>query len=804
LTTGDTSYIEQTVIDGDSAGSVVTFESGENYLTKILGFTIRNGFSETGGGGIKADSASNPRIWSNYIFHNSTSERGGGIECISNSSPEIKDNYIIENSAEVGGGIYTNFSQPAIIDNRIIANIATLSSGGGISIWGFNSIIENNHIRDNISNGSGGGIYCRSSSAATIKGNTINGNSANGYGGGIYFHGCDHLQLIANDITDNSASDPGGALYFYHNTNVKIAGNRIENNSSNYGAAVYLFHDNIGPIFYNNAIINNEATVGGGGFYSVDSSPKMINNVIANNYADSAGGGLIILDESFPTIKNCIVWNDRAAIHNEIYCDSSSTPIIEYCDVEGGWPGIGNIDIDPLFRDTSDSDFHIMSTGCGDTADSPCIDTGEPAILDSLLDCSWGLGFEVSDIGAFAGGMLDQNNAGVLNVPGEYATIQSAIDASTAGDTVLVHPGIYYENINFIGRAIIVGSLYLTTGDTSFISSTIIDGQAQNSVVIFESGEDNTSEIIGFTIRNGQARPYGGGIYCIYSSPVIRNNKIMGNHAEGPSMDSVYWGGGIACISSNAVITNNIISGNIADIRAGVYCVRARPTITYNVICNNSVANYGNTDLSGGGLSIGGGSPLIANNIIRDNYGGWSGGGVMIDGSFSLLYGNIITGNSADNRGGGVVIEDLSYPQLMNNVIYNNIADGSSHVSMGGGIAILFNSYPTLINNILWGDSADYDHEIHFFEASAIIQYSDIEGGFPGTGNIGVDLPRSRKRRFPSHVHRLRRFGRLPLHRRRRSRYPRQLAGLLVGPGRHAQRYGRLRRWGFADNRDLR
>ena len=63
-----------------------------------------------------------------------------------------------------------------------------------------------------------------------------------------------------------------------------------------------------------------------------------------------------------------------------------------------------------------------------------------------------------------------------LNVPGQYSTIQSAINASTDQDTVMVSPGFYQENINFNGKNIIVTSTYLLDQDSLIIGSTIIDG----------------------------------------------------------------------------------------------------------------------------------------------------------------------------------------------------------------------------------------------------------------------------------------------------------------------------------------
>ncbi|OQX91704.1 MAG: hypothetical protein B6D58_06685 [candidate division Zixibacteria bacterium 4484_95] len=111
-------------------------------------------------------------------------------------------------------------------------------------------------------------------------------------------------------------------------------------------------------------------------------------------------------------------------------------------------------------------------------------------------------------------------SARIIDVPDDYPTIQEGIDASYDGDTVLVDEGIYVENINFNGHSIRLGSLFLTTGDTSYISSTIIDGDSSGSVVTFESGEDSTTIMIGFTIQNGNAAD-GGGIFCTSSNPII-------------------------------------------------------------------------------------------------------------------------------------------------------------------------------------------------------------------------------------------------------------------------------------------
>ena len=95
-----------------------------------------------------------------------------------------------------------------------------------------------------------------------------------------------------------------------------------------------------------------------------------------------------------------------------------------------------------------------------------------------------------------------------IRVPQDQSTIQAGIDAAANGDTVLVADNTYFENINFLGKAITVASHYILNGDTNHIANTVIDGSQPShpdsgSVVTFESGEDTTSVLTGFTITGG-------------------------------------------------------------------------------------------------------------------------------------------------------------------------------------------------------------------------------------------------------------------------------------------------------------
>src|SRR5258708_317214 len=197
--------------------------------------------------------------------------------------------------------------------------------------------------------------------------------------------------------------------------------------------------------------------------------------------------------------------------------------------------------------------------------------------------------------------------AAVIHVPADQPTIQAAINAAQNGDTVLVAPGTYFENINFSGKAIRV------TSSASY-ALTIIDGifTYGQSVVTFDTGEKLSSVLDGFTIQHGSGLDFGGGVYVYYASPTISRNLIQNNSA-GPG------GGGIGLNFSSALVRNNVISNNTLTLAGGngggIVMVVGAPHIIANPIGNNT-APIG----SGGGVMLmGESSPTLENNIIRGN-----------------------------------------------------------------------------------------------------------------------------------------------------------------------------------------
>ena len=171
---------------------------------------------------------------------------------------------------------------------------------------------------------------------------------------------------------------------------------------------------------------------------------------------------------------------------------------------------------------------------------------------------------------------------------GDFTTIQEGINASTNSDTVLVYSGTYLENINYNGKNITVGSLYLTTGDQQYINQTVIDGNQLGSVVTIENGENENALLYGFTIMNGSGNPWvnnsiilaGGGIYIKNSSPTLSSCIVSNN--------STRFGGGIYFGNSNSFLINMTISFNNAFRIGGGICLDHSSTISFD---NNNLSN---------------------------------------------------------------------------------------------------------------------------------------------------------------------------------------------------------------------
>ncbi|MCH8151906.1 MAG: hypothetical protein IH830_05990 [Planctomycetes bacterium] len=225
--------------------------------------------------------------------------------------------------------------------------------------------------------------------------------------------------------------------------------------------------------------------------------------------------------------------------------------------------------------------------------------------------------------------------ADIINVPGDYPTIQAGINAAQNGDEVVVADGTYTgagnRNVVFAGKAITLRS---ENGPTN----CIIDCESLGRGFIFYELDTAATVVDGFTITNGLGHP-GGAIYAYYfSSPTITNCFITGNTGDAGG------GGGIYCAMCFATITNTIITGNTAiGDGGGVYTEGGDPTITNSLISGNTA------DSGGGGVYSNWGSPTITNSTIVGNTAGNIAGGSYFGGETTpTITNSILWGNGLD------------------------------------------------------------------------------------------------------------------------------------------------------------
>ncbi|MEM7165503.1 MAG: hypothetical protein AAF581_08565 [Planctomycetota bacterium] len=325
-----------------------------------------------------------------------------------------------------------------------------------------------------------------------------------------------------------------------------------------------------------------------------------------------------------------------------------------------------------------------------------------------------------------------------IQVPAGQATIQGAIVAAASGDTIVVAPGTYAENLNFLGKDITVRS---SGGPTV----TIVDGSLSGPVVQFITGEGPAAVLEGFTIQHGRISgglsTGGAGVRCVGASPTIRGNVIKNNVGE-------FLGAGVYLDNSFALVTENAIHSNLfqcqvvdsgCGIGGGIYSYQGAPTISFNEIYDNLAEN------AGGGIFCY--QPVdadIINNIVRDNSGG-SGGGIQIDGGGASLVNNRVTNNLAigfvtiaglnPGPGGGVYFTASAQGEILGCTIAENECPTTFGPTNGGGI-LAPTTNVTVKNTIVWGNLASTAPQIDTLGA---VTYTLVEGGYTGVGNLASD-----------------------------------------------------------------
>jgi hypothetical protein len=211
-----------------------------------------------------------------------------------------------------------------------------------------------------------------------FKGRTVTVRSANGPANcvincqgtpgephrGFYFHsGEDAPSVVAGFTIRSGYADYGGGIFNDQSSPTVRNCEFVGNTADMFGGGIENYDSHATIV---NCVFSGNSAQEGGGIDNACSSAKLINCTFSGNTAAVSGGGIYNLDSS-TTIRNCVLWGDGP----EEILVSSGTAAVGYSDVEGGWAGEGNIDVDPRFVDSAGGDYHL-------SAGSPAIDAGDP------------------------------------------------------------------------------------------------------------------------------------------------------------------------------------------------------------------------------------------------------------------------------------------------------------------------------------------------------------------------------------------------------------------------------------------
>lgn len=673
-------------------------------------------------------------IKQNTISFNSVTTPGyaGGIELWQTQGVQVVGNRIEGNNATlVAGGIDESSCSGNLIKENLIKGNSGGQQGGGI--WAINSIITNNIIVDNEAR-RGGGIFCYNDDPAKLT------------------------QIINNTITKNVADTAGGIAIYKSNT---VVMNTIcWGNTAPHGPEIEMWGGMLNTAY-------SDIQFGAEGI--VIDSEAVVNWLAGNIVTDPA-----FADADYRLSENSFCLGAGAKYMNifGILCPAPNT---DFAGNARPSPALSNPDIgaweSPL--DKPEGWLLVPDNFAGiQSAIDAALDGNVVLVQDSTYYENINFKGKAITVASYFYVDGDTNHINKTIINGSqpsHADSGSVVYFISGEDTTSVLCG--FTITGGTGTALgqepsrVGGGIFCYNSGARIINNKIIENTVNSSDRDVLGGglaalpitstayvilQDNQISHNTLTVTADSKDVLGGGVELM-GNGIIVNNLISYNSIVHNATARQAFSGGLECYSlptnrrkviveSNKITHNSVISKSNADVAAGSGGVEiygssgrfAKNEVSYNEIWVNSSKNA-----VGAGMSIheAPASLIVMGNVIRENavrQGNGLGGGVLIAiNSSPIVINNIIKGNSA-TTGGGFLIA-TSTPQLINNTVINNLA------TSGGGINVRMSATVYLMNTILWGNQATNYAGIQLESGSITVTYSDVQGGWAGTGNLNED-----------------------------------------------------------------
>jgi len=644
---------------------------------------------------------------------------GGGLYNY-NGNPTLDNLTFSANLALNGGGLYNVGGDPSLSNVTFYANRATATGGGMYSTNG-NPILTHVTFYTNRAVSNGGGLYNQGGSP-TLTGVTFHTNQS-AYGGGMY--NTNGSPTLLDVVFRGNWTDPqhGGGLY---NTNGS-------------------------PTLINTLFSGNTANYGGG-MYTQSGNPTLNGVTFGGNRAtDTFGGGGLYHGSGNSTLVNSVLWGNGSV-------QIAGSVNITHSLVQGGYPGEGSLDADPLFVAPVDSS--LAPTTAGDYRlryASPAIDIGNNAVVTAGTDLDGnprtvdgsGDGNPVVDPGVYEyqdggycppEGVLYVNHAATGDDNGSswddaYTDLQDALTAARDCE-VWVAQGVYYpapdasdRSAAFLLRSGVqvyggfaatetlrtqrdwLANLTILSGDLDRNDTTdphgvvtdtdLISGTNAYHVVV-SSGVTTTAALDGFILTAGQANaslnPYnlGGGLYNYNGNPTLDNLTFSANLALNGG--GLYNAGGDPALS-NVTFYANRAAASVSDGDSGgggMFSLNGSPILQDVLFGGNTTGRFG------GGLYVQGGSPTLTRVTFHTNQSAYYGGAMYNTNSSPDMTGVVFRGNWAGSSYyGGGMYNTSGNPALTNALFSGNTA------AYGGGLYTIDGN--PILNGVTFGGNRATD-----------------------------------------------------------------------------------------------